>query len=131
MRTSRLFFIIQIAALMALLIVAAGMALIGSLTPDPAGGAKFVFESALFFGVLPVVAVGAPIYFALLRYGKPRWFYVILLGIAPGVAALPFDVLLGIFAILCGAAIASLTHLMCRGLGPNNSFKPKPLRGSA
>ena len=131
MHAFRLFLIIQIAALTALLIVATGMALIGSLTSAPAGGSKFFFEAALFFGVLPVVAVGAPIYFASIRYGRPRWFYVILLGIAPGLLALPFDALLSGFAIVCGAAVASLTHLMCRGLGPNNSFKPKPLRGSA
>ena len=34
----------------------------------------------------------------------------------------------GLAALFIGAALASAVH---RRLGPNNSFKPKPLRGSA
>ncbi|WP_454831329.1 hypothetical protein [Pseudoxanthomonas wuyuanensis] len=131
MRTFRLFFIVQIAAVTSLLLVAAGMALIGAADSGPTGGAKFFFQSTLFFGIIPTVVVGAPIYSALLSRSNPRWLYVILLGIGPGVVTLPLDVFIGIFATVCGGIVASLTHVLCRRLGRNSSFKPVPLRGTA
>lgn len=131
MRTFRLFFIVQIAAVTSLLLVAAGMALIGAADSGPTGGAKFFFQSTLFFGAIPTIVIGAPIYFALLIHSNPRWLYVILIGIVPGVVMLPFDGFLGIFAAICGCFVASLTHVICRRLGRNSSFKPVPLRGTA
>src|SRR5690606_22297050 len=120
-------------------VAATGMALLGAADSafrgesllDPAGSAKLAFTSTLFFGAIPAVTIGAPIYVALLLRDKTRWLYVILLGITPGILALPFDVFLGILGIACGAFVGSLTHLACRRLGPNNSFKPNALRSTS
>jgi hypothetical protein len=139
MHTSRLFVSVEAAALLALLAVACAMALLGSGFPGSPGtafqssidAAKFYFLNTLLIGVVPVAAVGAPIYFGLLRRARPRWLLVILLGVAPGLAALILDTLLGTIAMICGVIVAAVTHVSCRRLGPNNSFKPKPLRGSA
>jgi len=135
MRAFRLFASVEIAALLALLVVATVMAFLGSGVPgnhatafqSSVEGAKAFFVATLFLGVIPVVVVGAPIYFALLRHGKPRWIHVILLGIVPGLAAILLDTYIGAFAIICGVIVASLTHVACRRLAPNNSFKPPPL----
>ncbi len=136
MRKSQLFVTAELATLLALLAVAVAMGVLGATDSvfhsgslqDPIDAAKMWFLSTLFFGIFPASAVGAPIYFALLLNGNARWPYVALLGVSPGIAILPFDTLLGMFSIVCGFIVASLTHIGCRGLGPNNSFKPKLLR---
>ena len=116
---------VEAAALFALLIVALGMAgygVIDSLLHDnsllgPLDSANIVFAYTAMLGLLPVVAVGAPGYLVLLRNNRASWSYVLLLGIAPGALVLPFEAWTGFLAIVCGAAVASLTHLMCRRLG--------------
>ena len=131
--------IVEAAALLSLLIVALVMGGYGAIDSmlhdnsllDPAASIKIVFAYTVIIGLLPVVLIGAPGYLALLRHNRAYWSHVLLLGIAPGLVALPFGAWTGFLAIVCGATVASLTHLMCRRLGPNNSFKPKPLRGSA
>lgn len=76
---------------------------------------KLVFLTTLAFGFLPVVVYGAPVYTILAHEGYARWHYVFLGGIAPGIVLLPFwGVYLGVMAIGCGAAVALLTHLVCR-----------------
>ncbi len=131
--------LVEAAALFALLVVALGMGGYGAIDSmlhdnsllDPLDSVKIVFAYTIILGFLPVVVMGAPGYLALLRHNRARWLYALLLGIAPGLVALPFGAWTGFLAIVCGAAVAALTHLMCRRLGPNNSFKPTPLRGAA
>ena len=53
------------------------------------------------------------------------------MSLAPTMIALLLDQIMGIMAIVGGVFVASMTHLVCRKLGPNNSFKPRPLRGLA
>jgi len=131
--------LIELAALTALLCVSGVMASYGFLTAmlgsnalfEPVDAAIFFFSYTAFFGVLPVVLIGAPVYFALLGDGQARWLYVLLLGIAPGGLVLFFDLSMGVLALVCGAAVAPLTHLMCRSLGPDFPIDTKTLDGSA
>jgi hypothetical protein len=131
--------LVEAATLVALLVVAAAMAAYGAADSSlngnsllgPAASAQVVFGYTAIFGVLPALLIGAPGYVTLLRHNLASWPYVLLLGVLPGLVVLPVELSLGFWAIICGASVALLTHLMCRGLGPNISFKPKPLRGSA
>ena len=135
----RQFLAVEAAALVSLLIVAGGMAVYGAVDSsmhansllDPASSAQLGFGYTAVFGLVPVLLLGAPAYFILLRQGIARWYYAFLLGVLPGCLALAFDPFLGIWSMICGSTVALLTHFMCRRLGPNNSFKPNPLRGSA
>ena len=141
MTVIRQLLIVEAAALVALLAVSVGMAGYGAFDSllhsnsllTPASSAQILFVYTAIFGLVPVIAIGAPGYVALLRHNRARWQYVVLLGIAPGLVALSVEPSLGFLAIICGAAVAAITHLICRRLGPNNSFKPKPKprRGSA
>ena len=98
---------------------------------SPVSAAAVTFSYTLILGALPVLLVGAPGYTFLLSKGHARWYWAVGLGVLPGLAALPLDSNLGFWAIACGAIVALVTHVVCRRLGPNNSFKPNPLRGSA
>ena len=139
MRVFRQLLIVEGAALLALLTVALGMGGYGAIDSmlhnnsllEPAASAKVVFAYTAIIGFLPVALIGAPVYLALLKLNRLSWPSILLLGIAPGLVALPFGAWTGFLAIVCGAAVASLTHFICRRLGPNNSFKPTPLRGAA
>jgi hypothetical protein len=139
MSAFRLVLVVSTAALSALLIVAgamAGVAAMDSATHSnallsPASAASVTFGYTLILGVLPVLLVGVPGYLILLHRGIARWHYALALGVVPGLVALPFGANLAIWATVCGGAVAMLTHLACRRLGPNNSFKPTPLRGAA
>src|SRR3546814_7986647 len=86
------------------------------------------FGYTALIGVPVVVVIGAPVYFILLQRGLARWPYILLAGAAPGLIALVASVSLGFWAIICGIAVASLTHAIYRWVGPNNSFKPNLLR---
>ena len=130
--------LVEAAALLALLIVALGMSGYGAIDSmlhansllDPLASVKIVFAYTVILGILPVVVIGAPAYLALHRYNRARWLYVLLLGMAPGLVAFLFETWTGFLAVVCGAAVATLTHLMCRRLGPNSSFNPTYLRGT-
>lgn len=134
MRILRQLLIVEASALAALLVVAGVMAAYGAAQSalysnavlDPAASAQVSFGYAAIIGLLPVLLIGAPGYVGLLRYNLARWPYVLLLGVLPGILVLPLEPSLGFFAILCGAAVSLLTHLLCRRLRPNQSFKPMP-----
>ena len=135
MDSIRLFVRVEATAALSLLLASTVMAALGAAlflgSPGTAfqgsgDAAAFYFTSTFLFGVIPAVALGGPIYFFFLKQREPRWLYVILLGVTPGLLLFPFDVLLGTLAIVCGLLVASLTHLGCRRLGPNQSFKPTP-----
>ena len=139
MSSLRQFVAIELVALLALLLIALCMAAYGAadsaLYPnsliDPAGSAWLGFGYTIFIGAPVAMVIGAPVYFVLARRGLANWPSVLLAGAIPGMIALFVSVSLGLFAVICGIAVASVTHAICRRLGPNSSFKPKPLRGSA
>jgi len=131
--------LVEIAALLSLLIVAGAMSAYGAADSarhaapllSPSASAQILFSYTLIIGILPVTLVGAPGYVVLLRKDVARWPYALGLGVFPGFVVLPLELSLGFWAIICGAAVALVTHIMCRRLGPNNSFKPNLLRKSA
>ena len=137
MRIVRQLIGVEFAALTALLAVSAAMAAYGAIDSTlhansllgPASSARTVFGYTAIIGIAPALLFGAPGYFILVRRNLARWPYILLLGAAPGLLALAFDITLGFFSIICGVSVALLTHLICRRLGPNNSFKPTPHRG--
>ena len=139
MTVFRQLIVVELVSVASLLLVAAAMAAYGAIDSashansliDPAGSAWIAFGYATIIGAIPVILIGAPIYLLLLRRGAANWLNVMMLGVIPGVILLFVAGGLGFWAILCGAAIASLVHMGCRKLGPNNSFKPKPHRGGA
>ena len=139
METFRRFVIVELVALAALLIVAGAMAAYGAIDSasyanslvDPTGSAWLGFAYTLAIGALPVACIGAPVYLLLLMRGSAKWLNVSVLGTVPGVLLLLVAFELGLLAIVCGLAVALLTHFVCRRLGPNNSSKPTPLRGAA
>jgi hypothetical protein len=104
-----------------------------------AGGASglLLFGGVGIFVTLPLalavaVFLGAPAYFLLRKLGWLAWWQVTLAG-----ALLVFPFAVGMLprwyfvgATLLSGAVAGLVFWWA-GIGPNNSFKPKPLRGSA
>jgi hypothetical protein len=127
---------VEFAALAALFAVSAAMAAYGAIDSTlhtnsllgPASSAQTVFGYTAILGLVPALLFGAPSHLILVRRNLARWPYILLLGAAPGLLALKFDITLGFFAIICGVSVAVLTHFVCRRLGPNNSFKPTPHR---
>jgi hypothetical protein len=96
------------------------------------GSAQIGFFGTFIFGILPVTAYGAPMYVWLSRTGRANWLSVSAIALAPASLLIPIDLEMGSLALLCAPVVAWLTHLGCRkSVSPNNSFKPKPLRGSA
>jgi hypothetical protein len=77
-------------------------------------------ESALFyviyFGIVPTVLLGAPIYGLLKAYARDSWAAVLFTGLAPGFVILFFSWSVGVYAIVCGGIIASITHAYCRNV---------------
>jgi hypothetical protein len=139
MSSLKQFVAVELVVLFALLLIALGMAAYGAADSllhtnsliDPVGSAWLGFGYTALIGAPVATVLGAPTYFILARRGLATWPRVLLAGAAPGLIALFASISLGFFAVLCGMAVASVTHAICRRLGPNNSFKPKPLRGSA
>ena len=137
MRAFKLFVVVELASILALLIFAMFIAAVGFFAErgtafqSASGAASAYFQGTFLFGAVPALAFGGPIYFTMLQRGEPRWRDVLLLGVALGLVALFFNLLLGGIAVIGGASVACLTHALCRKFGPNNSFKPRPLRGSA
>ena len=139
MSALRQFIVVELVAIAALLLVAAGMAAYGAIDSishdnsliDPRGSAWVGFGYTAIIGAVPVIFLGAPIYLARLRRGSANWINVLILGITPGLLLLFVAGDLGFWAMLCGTAVAFITHLACRRLGPNNSFKPNPHQGGA
>jgi len=89
-----------------------------------------MFSGSMFVGAAIVIFFGAPIFIALAHCNRASWAYVLLLGASPGLIALFFNWPLGLFFLSFGVPISAFVRLVS-GLGPNNSFKPTPLRGAA
>ena len=93
-------------------------------------GLYFAFFAALAGAALTAV-YGAPVYALLLYCGRASLVGAALAGIVPGVVAWVAGGDLWQVYVMFGAAVGACTHLLYQRHGPNNSFKPKPLRGSA
>ena len=130
-------FLVEAAALGALLLLAGAMAALAAADSahnsaaifSPASSAWITFAYTCILGALPVIFFGAPGYWLLLQKGLARWYYALALGAVPAAIFLVADADLAPPALVCGGVVALATHILCRGLGPNNSFKPSPLRG--
>ena len=89
---------------------------------------------AVALGAIPAFVYGAPLYaFAHIK-GRASYISALVIGAVPGLVLLlaKQDALL----LAYGAVVAVCTHFFAQrstltSLGANNSFKPKPLRGSA
>ncbi|UJM85660.1 hypothetical protein [Rhodanobacter denitrificans] len=86
------------------------------------GTGEVVFVYTIVTGSLPVVFLGAPLYFALCHFHKASWLFVLIIGIAPGCVALFIATFPALWALPCGAFVASVTHVIC-GRGSNPSSK--------
>ena len=103
------------------------------------GGASglLLFGGVGIFATLPValavaLLLGLPAYFLLRKLGWLSWWHLALAGVAL-VSPIAFSFLPQWYvttATLVSGAVAGLVFWWA-GIGPNNSFKPKPLRGSA
>jgi hypothetical protein len=103
------------------------------------GGASglLLFGGIGIFATLPLaiavaIFLGAPAYFLLRKLGWLAWWQVTLAG---SVLVAPFAFGMSprwdyVGAILLSGTAAGLVFWWA-GIGPNNSFKPNPLRGSA
>jgi hypothetical protein len=94
------------------------------------GSFSIVFAYTLLIGAVPALCLGAPSYAWLWHKGHASWATAALLGAALGSPFLFVAVELGVWSAVAGVVVASATHAICRA-GANNSFKPRPLRGSA
>ena len=85
---------------------------------------------ALYIGGAVLLFYGVPAFATLSVRGRATWPYSLLLGAAPGLLAFIYHWSAGVLLLAFGVPIAAFVRWVC-GPGPNNSFKPKPLRGSA
>jgi hypothetical protein len=123
MDLARRLLIAELVGFAALLLVALVLAAYGAWDSHVHGSSelfgnagKFLFAFTLFFGALPVALVGAPGYVFLHVRGLARWYWVLLLGLAPSLAFFLFAPDLVWWAAGCGAAVALLTHLLASRL---------------
>lgn len=138
MRTFGKLIIVEFIALAALLIVAVMTACCLGLASPHAGSAEFVtvLVYTLGIGFLPVVVFGAPAYVFLAHYGQVTWISVVSIGGAPGLLTLlcvslwGLPPLLGFLGIVCGAAVAAMTHLFYQRLNLGNRCKSNAWRGA-
>ena len=126
MSAIRQLLVVGAAAFVSLLLVAgvmAGVAAVDSATNSnsllsPSSAATVIFGYTMIIGTLPALLVGAPAYVVLMRKGQARWYYVLALGVTPGLIVLLMDANLGFWAIVCGGVISLMTHLACRRFSP-------------
>ena len=92
---------------------------------------------ATIIGVLPALLYGAPAYALSVYIGRPSYLMSAGIGGLPGVLLFAFDSDYGLLLLLFSVPTAVITHFLAKRsaplqeLGANNSFKPRPLRGSA
>ena len=79
---------------------------------SPLDAAWLVFSYGGIIGLVVVVFYGAPVYAFLRHKFRVSWPVVISVGAIPGVAMLPFDSV-GVWLIVGGIIVASITHILC------------------
>ena len=116
-------------------VTAALLAVLVVIDPDeipPLAAASGGFLGTLAFGALPAFVIGVPAYVSFWRKGQDSWRNVLALGGVAGCTVGIIQAALLPYGLACGIVVAGLTHAgKLRWVGPNNSFKPNPLRGSA
>ena len=110
---------ISVTALVVVAFALSGLsALLASLAESSAlstvDSAKVVFTAFIIIGSLPVALYGAPLYTLLLHFSKATWVTVLAIGAAPGLCLLLFDTELGLYSLVCGSFVASITHTLAR-----------------
>lgn len=111
---------VEIAGIVALVLVSLGAALLLPLMEHGLyanafnGTFRGWFLGITIVGTPVAVVYGAPAYFLLRKYSLARWGYVVALGALPACVFFAMAPLAGVLGLLCGVAIASLTHMMCR-----------------
>ena len=94
-------------------------------------GSLLISPFAMAFAALPALLVGAPAYSCLAQSGwARRWSAALLGAAAAALVGSPFGWPAAALCSFYGTCIAYFLHLAYQS-GANNSFKPKPLRGSA
>ena len=94
-----------------------------------ADGILAAIVSALL-GAIPIWLYGWPAYSWLVKSAYSSYLTVTGLALLPVAVLLPFSVGNGFFALF-SLPVALITHFFYSRGGPNKSFKPMPLRGTA
>jgi hypothetical protein len=86
-----------------------------SISPGWAAGAlASVF--ALVYGVLPALAIGAPLYALLHRHGRATYISAACVGVLPGISLLAFDQSFAFLFLVYGVFVAVCTHFIASKL---------------
>ncbi len=101
------------AAFLAVLFVVEGL-VVSSRETDVADVFLFVFGFSIFYGILPAILLGAPVYTAMTARGSIRWLPMLTTALAPGVAMLFLHRGLGLIAIVAGPSVLFMTHRLCQ-----------------
>lgn len=108
------------AAFVATLLVIEGL-LVSPRETDAIEVFLLVFAFGIFYGILPAVLLGAPIYTAMLSRGRIRWLLLLIVVLFPGAAMLFHHRGLGLIGIVAGPSILFMTHkLYQRWSSPEN-----------
>lgn len=85
----------------------------GSSMVSPNSAALIVLVVTMEIGLMPVSIIGVPIYLYLKSTNKNTWFYVLGLGISPGILAILFSASLDLIicSLISGVLVSSVTHL--------------------
>jgi flagellar biosynthesis protein FliQ len=82
------------------------------------------FLPTMIIGTLPAIFYGAPAYVLLLRKKWARWYWVLVVGVLPGILGLPLDKLIAPYGIVCGGVVALLTHYAWLRVSSNKALQP-------
>ena len=69
-----------------------------------------VFVLTMFYGLLPALLLGAPVYAAMLVRGAIRWPLLLITVVSPGIAMLSYHRGMGLIGIAAGPSVLFMTH---------------------
>ena len=109
---------VQLAGLIALAAFAAALAglvvleglIVSSRETDAIEMFLGVFVLTIFYGLLPALLLGAPVYAATLTRGAIRWPLLLITVVSPGVAMLFYHRGMGLIGIVAGPSVLFMTH---------------------
>jgi hypothetical protein len=82
---------------------------------SPPDASLMVFGYTIIIGFLLAIFYGAPAYALLGHKRKVTWWAILLVGLIPGVAVWSFvERSLGGWSIVCGIAVAYITHFLSK-----------------